>query len=40
MSRRAVGGRVDRRAFVSRFAPIRLEDVGELPLLTQDLAVM
>jgi threonine dehydrogenase-like Zn-dependent dehydrogenase len=25
----AVGGRVDRRAFVSRFAPVRIEDVEE-----------
>ncbi len=23
----AIGGRVDRRAFVSRFAPVRIEDV-------------
>ena len=28
----AIGGRVDRRAFVSRFAPVRLEEVSELPL--------
>ena len=28
----AIGGRVDRRAFVSRFAPARLEDVAEPPL--------
>jgi hypothetical protein len=28
----AIGGRVDPRAFVSRFAPVRLEDVDELPL--------
>jgi threonine dehydrogenase-like Zn-dependent dehydrogenase len=27
-----IGGRVDRRAFVSRFAPVRIEDVDELPL--------
>jgi threonine dehydrogenase-like Zn-dependent dehydrogenase len=27
-----VGGRVDRRAFVSRFAPVRIEEVEELPL--------
>lgn len=27
-----VSGRVDRRAFVSRFAPVRIEDVEELPL--------
>ena len=31
-----VGGRVDQRAFVSRFAPVRLEDVGELPLPADD----
>jgi len=28
----AIGGRVDRRAFVSRFAPTRIEDVAEPPL--------
>jgi len=28
----AIGGRVDQRAFVSRLAPVRLEDVDELPL--------
>jgi threonine dehydrogenase-like Zn-dependent dehydrogenase len=28
----AIGGRVDRRAFVSRFAPARIEDVAEPPL--------
>jgi threonine dehydrogenase-like Zn-dependent dehydrogenase len=28
----AIGGRVDRRAFVSRLAPVRIEDVAELPL--------
>jgi len=32
----AIGGRLDRRAFVSRFAPARLEDVGELPLPAED----
>ena len=32
----AIGGRVDRRAFVSRFAPVRLEDVPELPLPARD----
>ncbi len=32
----AVGGRVDRRAFVSRLAPVRLEDVAELPLPAAD----
>ena len=32
----AVGGRVDRHAFVSRFAPVRLEEVDELPLPAQD----
>lgn len=32
----AIGGRVHRRAFVSRFAPVRLEDVDELPLPTAD----
>src|SRR5260370_33814884 len=31
-----IGGRVDRRAFVSRFAPVRLEDVDELPLPAED----
>src|SRR5262249_15373093 len=28
----AIGGRVDGRAFVSRFAPTRIEDVAEPPL--------
>jgi threonine dehydrogenase-like Zn-dependent dehydrogenase len=28
----AIGGRVDRRAFVSRIAPVRLADIDELPL--------
>jgi L-iditol 2-dehydrogenase len=32
----AVGGRVDRRAFVSRLAPVRIEDVPELPLPAAD----
>jgi threonine dehydrogenase-like Zn-dependent dehydrogenase len=32
----AVGGLVDRRAFVSRFAPVRIEDVEELPLPAWD----
>jgi threonine dehydrogenase-like Zn-dependent dehydrogenase len=32
----AIGGRVDRRAFVSRFAPVRLEDVSELALPAAD----
>jgi len=32
----AIGGRVDPRAFVSRFAPVRLEDVAELPLPARD----
>lgn len=32
----AIGGRVDRRAFVSRFAPVRLEDVEERPLPAAD----
>ena len=32
----AIGGRVDRRAFVSRFAPVRIEDVDELPLPARD----
>jgi len=27
-----IGGRVDKRAFVSRFAPVRIEDVAEQPL--------
>jgi threonine dehydrogenase-like Zn-dependent dehydrogenase len=31
-----IGGRVDRRAFVSRFAPVRVEDVDELPLPADD----
>jgi threonine dehydrogenase-like Zn-dependent dehydrogenase len=32
----AIGGRVDRRAFVSRFAPVRIEDVEEQPLPARD----
>ena len=32
----AVGGRVDPRAFVSRLAPVRIEDVDELPLPSKD----
>ncbi len=32
----AVGGRVDKRAFVARFAPARLEDIEELPLPGDD----
>jgi threonine dehydrogenase-like Zn-dependent dehydrogenase len=32
----AIGGRVDPRAFVSRFAPVRVEDVEELPLPAGD----
>jgi threonine dehydrogenase-like Zn-dependent dehydrogenase len=32
----AIGGRVDGRAFVSRFAPVRIEDVAELPLPAED----
>ena len=31
-----IGGRVDRRAFVSRFAPARIEDVAEPPLPAAD----
>jgi threonine dehydrogenase-like Zn-dependent dehydrogenase len=31
-----IGGRVDRRAFVSRLAPVRIEDIDELPLPTAD----
>jgi threonine dehydrogenase-like Zn-dependent dehydrogenase len=31
-----VGGRVDQRAFVSRFAPVRIEDVEEQPLPAGD----
>jgi len=31
-----IGGRVDRRAFVSRLGPTRLEDVVELPLPARD----
>ncbi len=32
----AVGGRVDKRVFVSRFAPVRIEDVEEPPLPAAD----
>jgi len=32
----AIGGRVDRRAFVSRIAPVRLEEIDELPLPAKD----
>jgi threonine dehydrogenase-like Zn-dependent dehydrogenase len=32
----AVGGRVDQRAFVSRLAPVRIEDIDELPLPGDD----
>jgi len=32
----AIGGRAARRAFVSRVAPVRLEDVDELPLPASD----
>jgi threonine dehydrogenase-like Zn-dependent dehydrogenase len=31
-----IGGRVDPRAFVARFAPVRVEDIDELPLPAQD----
>jgi threonine dehydrogenase-like Zn-dependent dehydrogenase len=31
-----IGGRVDKRAFVSRFAPARIEDIDELPLPGED----
>jgi threonine dehydrogenase-like Zn-dependent dehydrogenase len=31
-----IGGRIDRRAFVSRLAPVRVEDVDELPLPAAD----
>jgi threonine dehydrogenase-like Zn-dependent dehydrogenase len=31
-----IGGRVDQRAFVSRFAPVRIEDVEEQPLPAGD----
>ena len=31
-----IGGRVDRHAFVSRLAPVRIEDVDELPLPAPD----
>jgi threonine dehydrogenase-like Zn-dependent dehydrogenase len=32
----AVGGRVDQLAYVSRFAPVRIEDIEELPLPAKD----
>jgi threonine dehydrogenase-like Zn-dependent dehydrogenase len=32
----AIGGRVDPHAFVSRFAPVRIEDIAELPLPAPD----
>ena len=32
----AVGGRVDQRAYVYRFAPVRIEDIEELPLPAKD----
>jgi len=32
----SIGGRVDRRAFVSRFGPARIEDVAEPPLPAAD----
>jgi threonine dehydrogenase-like Zn-dependent dehydrogenase len=31
-----IGGRVDPRAFVARFGPVRVEDIDELPLPAQD----
>jgi threonine dehydrogenase-like Zn-dependent dehydrogenase len=31
-----IGGRVDQRAFTSRFAPVRLDDIEELPLPAAD----
>ena len=31
-----IGGRVDRRAFVSRLSPVRIEDIDESPLPAQD----
>ncbi len=31
-----IGGRVDQRAFVSRFAPVRIEDIAEMPLPAED----
>jgi threonine dehydrogenase-like Zn-dependent dehydrogenase len=31
-----IGGRVDRRAFVSPFAPVRIEDIDEPPLPAED----
>jgi threonine dehydrogenase-like Zn-dependent dehydrogenase len=32
----AIGGRVSRRAYVSRLAPVRIEDIGEPPLPAAD----
>ena len=32
----AIGGRLDRRAFVSRLAPVRIEEIEELPLPAAD----
>jgi len=34
-----IGGRIDRRAFVSRFAPVRVQDVDELPHPTATTAI-
>jgi threonine dehydrogenase-like Zn-dependent dehydrogenase len=34
----AIGGRIDPRAFVSRFAPVRIEEIEEQPLPAQDWA--
>ncbi len=31
-----IGGRVDKHAFASRFAPVRIEDINELPLPADD----
>jgi threonine dehydrogenase-like Zn-dependent dehydrogenase len=31
-----IGGRVDQRAFVSRLAPVRIEDIEEMPLPARD----
>ena len=31
-----IGGRVDKHAFASRFAPVRIEDIDELPLPADD----
>jgi hypothetical protein len=35
----AIGGRVDRRTFVSRLAPVRLEDVDEQPCAAYHLGI-